>query len=83
MGVRPNRDAECPGEAEVGKLDVAVLVDEQVLRLQIAVEDPVRVAELDPGEELPHVALGCFAETTGQGTANDTDTGGWVSTSTH
>ena len=39
MRVRSHRDAESAGEAKVGKLKVVVLVDQQVLRLEVAVED--------------------------------------------
>lgn len=42
--VGPDRDAECAGQAKVGQLQVIVLlVDEQVLWLQVAVQDAVRV----------------------------------------
>lgn len=44
MGVGLDREAEGACEAKVSKLDVTVLVDEEVLRLQIAVHDSVRVA---------------------------------------
>lgn len=50
--IRPERDAERAGETKVGKLQVAVLVDEQVLRLQVSVENPVRVAVVEPLDEL-------------------------------
>ena len=35
------------GESEIGDIQVAVLVEEEVLRLEIAVEDAARVAESD------------------------------------
>lgn len=44
------------GEAEVGDLEVAVLVDEEVLGLEVAVEHAARVAEPDGGDELLEVA---------------------------
>jgi hypothetical protein len=47
MGIHPDRDADGPGQAEVGDLDGAALVDEQVLRLQVAVENAPLVAEQD------------------------------------
>lgn len=50
--IRPERDAECAGETKVGKLQVAVLIDEQVLGLQVTVENPVRVAVIEPLDEL-------------------------------
>lgn len=37
----PQRDAESAREAEIGELEVLVLIDEQVLRLQVAVQDAV------------------------------------------
>ena len=46
------RDAERARETKVGELEIAVAVDEKVLRLQIAVEDAVLVAERDALEKL-------------------------------
>ena len=43
MGICPKGDAERACEAKVGELEVAVLIDEQVLRLEVAVENAVRV----------------------------------------
>jgi hypothetical protein len=43
-------------EPEVHHLEVARVVDEQVLRLEVAVEHAPRVAEVDGGDELPEVA---------------------------
>lgn len=57
MRVRTHWDAKGTGKAKVGELDVAVRVNQQVLRLQVAVQHTVRVAELDALEELPHIAL--------------------------
>jgi hypothetical protein len=60
-------NTECPGETEVwvsatpnsestcrltGDLEVALLVDEQVLGLQVPVQHPVRVAEVQAFDEL-------------------------------
>ena len=45
VGVHAHGDAKGAGQAEVGDLDRTVLVDQQVLRLQIPVEDPPLVAE--------------------------------------
>jgi len=39
VSVRAHRDAEGPRETEVGKLESAIAVDEQVLRLEVAVEN--------------------------------------------
>jgi hypothetical protein len=44
MGVRPQRDTERTCKTEVRKFEVVSLVDEQVLRLQVAMQNPVRVA---------------------------------------
>ena len=41
MRVRPKRDAKCAGEAEVRQLEIIILVDEQVLRLKVLMEDPM------------------------------------------
>ncbi|KAJ6804142.1 putative CBL-interacting protein kinase 6 [Iris pallida] len=45
-------------EAEVGDLEVAAVVEEEVLRLEVAVVDAAGVAEGDGGEELAEVAAG-------------------------
>ena len=50
-------DAERSGEAEVCEFDGAVSVDEEVLRLQVAVQHAVRVAVGDARQELVQVAL--------------------------
>jgi hypothetical protein len=57
VGVRPERDAKRPGEPKVGELEVAVLVDEQVLGLEIAVEDPVGVTVVEALDELQRESL--------------------------
>lgn len=46
-----------PGEAEVSQLDVAVLGDEEVVGLEIAVDDPMAVQEIDPTQNLPYNVL--------------------------
>lgn len=48
VGVSPHWDAEGAREAEVGELEHAVAVDEEVLRLQVAVQHAVCMAERDP-----------------------------------
>lgn len=63
--VGANGDAKRPCETEVGQLDGAVAVDEEVLRLEIAVQDAVGVAELNALEQLVPVremaiAAGCW-----------------------
>ena len=57
VGVGADGEGEGAGEAEVGELDGAAVVDEQVLRLEVAVEDAVRVAVRDARQQLLHVAL--------------------------
>lgn len=57
VGVRPDRDAKGTCQAKVSKLDVPLGVNQQVLRLEVAVQDSVRVAKLDSLEQLEHVAL--------------------------
>ena len=47
-------DAEGAGEAEVGELELAFVVDQEVLRFEVAVEHPIVVAEGDALEELVH-----------------------------
>ena len=56
---RIHGDAEGSREAEVGELELALVVDEEVLRLEVAVEDAVLMAEGDTHQELLHKALDC------------------------
>ena len=55
--VRPDGEGEGARQAEVCELDGAAVVDEQVLRLEVAVEDAMGVAVGDAGQQLMHVAL--------------------------
>jgi len=57
VSVGADGDAEGSRQAEVGQLDVSLSVDEQILRLQVAVEDAMFVAVVDAVEQLPQVAL--------------------------
>jgi hypothetical protein len=50
--VRAEWNTECARETEVGELEVVPFVDEQVLRLEIAVQNPVRVAVEQAGRQL-------------------------------
>lgn len=52
MRVRPQRDTECAGQAKVGKLEVALLVNQEVLRLEVTVEDTVDVTVEQALDEL-------------------------------
>lgn len=54
MGVGSQRHAKRAGETEIGQLQVALLVNEQVLGLQVAVQNAVGVAVLDALTELEH-----------------------------
>ena len=54
-----NRDAEGAGKAEIGEFELALVVDEEVLRFEVAVEDSVLVAECDAPQKLPHEAFDC------------------------
>lgn len=50
-------NVECSGEAEVCQLERAVVGDQQVLRLEVAVQNPVHVAEGQTVQELVYEAL--------------------------
>jgi hypothetical protein len=50
--VGTERDTECAGQAEIRQLQVALLVDEQVLRFEVTVQDAVGVAVAGSLEEL-------------------------------
>lgn len=52
MGVGAERHTEGAGETEIGELEVAFLVDEEVLGFEVAVEDAVGVAVACAFEEL-------------------------------
>ena len=57
MSVNPDGDSEGPCEAEVGNLDGAALVDQQVLRLQISMKNATLMAKKDSLNDLIGVAL--------------------------
>ena len=57
MGVGTQRDAEGACEAKVGQLQVALAVDEQVLRLEVAVQHAAAVAVADAFAQLFHKLL--------------------------
>lgn len=54
VGEGVDGDSEGARKAEVCKLELAFQVDEEVLRLQIAVQDAVGVAEVNALQELVH-----------------------------
>ena len=47
-------NAEGAGKSKVGEFELAFVVDQEVLRFEVAVEDPIVVAEGDALEELVH-----------------------------
>ena len=47
MCVDPNRDPKGSGQPKVSNLDAAILVDQQVSRLQVPMQHPPRVTEHD------------------------------------
>ena len=61
--VAPHRDAERARQPKVGQLQLAALVDQQVLRLQVAVEDVAAVAvreaaqQLEPAKDGDYIVL--------------------------
>lgn len=50
VGVCPERDAKRPSKAKVSEFEVAVLVNEKVLWLEVAMEDTMCVAEEDASD---------------------------------
>lgn len=54
MCVCAQRNTKGAGKTEIGELEVALLVDEEVLGLEIAVQDAVGVAVLDAVAKLEH-----------------------------
>jgi hypothetical protein len=57
VSVGPERDSERPSETEIGELEVSVLVDEQVLRLEISMQDSVSVAIVEAFDQLKGESL--------------------------
>lgn len=57
MGVRSHWDTKRPTQTKVSYLQSAVLVNQKVLRLKVAVEHPSLVAEEHPFHQLIQVAL--------------------------
>ena len=54
IGERIDGDAEGPGEAKVGEFELAFVVDQEILRFEVTVEDPIVMAKGDALEELVH-----------------------------
>lgn len=59
MGIGPHGDTKCPRQAEICKLEIVSLVDQQVLWLEITMKNPVRVAIKEPRTELMSEFLAC------------------------
>ena len=57
MGVDSDGDVEGPGQAKVGQFDDPFVVNQQVLRFQVPVEDSATVAEQNALEDLVEVTL--------------------------
>lgn len=57
VGVGAHGNPEGSSQSKVSQLDGAKLIDEQVLRLQISVDDSMAVAEVQPLQQLGEVAL--------------------------
>jgi hypothetical protein len=57
VGVNSDWNSEGPRQAEVSDLDCAVLVDQQILRLQIAVKDSTLKGFIDKCFTVNHVIL--------------------------
>lgn len=57
VGERVDGDTKSACETEVSELQLALGVDEEILRLEVAMEDAVVVTEGDAADQLPHEAL--------------------------
>ena len=44
MGVRPHRNTERPCQTKVGQLEVIILVDKEILRLEVTMKNAVGMA---------------------------------------
>ena len=59
MGISPHGNTKRPCQAEICKLEVVALVDQQVLGLEVAMKDSVRMAVKKPRTELMREFLTC------------------------
>lgn len=57
VGVGTHGNPEGSSQSEVSQLDGSKLIDKQVLRLQVSVDDPMAVTEIQPLQQLEQVAL--------------------------
>ena len=56
MRICPHGNAERASESEVGELEVVIFIDQKILRLEVAVEDPARV-QLGERDDLRRVCM--------------------------
>ena len=52
MSVRSHGNAECSRKTEVSKLEVVIFIDQQILRLEVAMEDTMAVAVTQASGEM-------------------------------
>lgn len=57
VSIGAKRNAESASQAKVGKLEVQVAIDQEILRFKIPMKDTTAVAEFDTGAELRHEFL--------------------------
>lgn len=57
MRVCADRYTKSPCQAKVGELDFTLSVDEEILRFQISMKNPVRVAEGQALQQLEQITL--------------------------
>ena len=57
VSVHTDRDTEGPGQTEVGNLDAAVLVNQEILGLHVSVENSPLVTEQDALQQLKRIKL--------------------------
>lgn len=57
MCVDPDGHPKRTGQAEVRQLDHSLIIDQQVLRLQVPVENPAAVTEQDGLQNLVQITL--------------------------
>lgn len=49
-----DRDAESTGQTEVAQLELPLLINEEILRLEVSMENPILMTKGDALEELVH-----------------------------
>ena len=54
VGEGVDRNAECSGQTEIRELELALVVDEEILGFQVSMEHPIFMAKGDTLEELVH-----------------------------